>query len=131
MTQTNTDRRALRLRIARALGYEIRGAVLYYLYHNDKCYPTGYLNESVGWARVCSDDVIPNWPADDGAALALCRKIGARHNYELVFNPELSPVTVAFQDARSEETALYLSGATPAEALVRLALAALEGGDDA
>lgn len=69
---------------------------------------------------------VPDWPGDVGAAMTLCVEIGAqRHEQVLVCPPEPPLETIAcFMDGENEEISAH--GASPAEALARLALAALE-----
>lgn len=80
------------------------------------------------WAEKHLLAQIPDWPNDSGKALELCLEIGARYSFTLDMVQDKHGVSALFRPipkiyiVRANE-----AGATPALALSRLALAALEG----
>jgi hypothetical protein len=129
MTETDRERLdALRVDVAQALGWKFSSALEHTGYTVDALVTVTRPDGRSGKfhpARMMS--WVPDWPRDDGAALRLALEVGgivhaykAGVRYTASYDPMLwRTVTDAFCD-----------GKTPAEALTRLALAALQKEDD-
>ena len=126
----------VRRRIAEALGWRTEQETVAIYFGGDYNRPTGETRIIDRWIHDRHPgESLPDWPNDTDAALALCLEITRPLDYELVIfaSPPSDPLTVhaAIQDyvpAVGRDESLYSSnGATPAEALARLALAALTG----
>lgn len=75
---------------------------------------------------------IPDWPNDPGAAIELCLEIAKRSDMELRVSPAKHGIAVSFSPLGLGHIrwSYEAAGTTPAEALSRLALAALEEGEN-
>jgi hypothetical protein len=140
------DAAALRRELAERLGYTRGEELSPFVVYGDvsrgarfKLYrwvrPDGSYGEASSLHEFGDNTLFPDWPADPGAALALCLEIADPRFWQLVLNPQLRGgtnwqwVEARFETIYGPKETLYRGIAdTPALALARLALSALRAG---